>query len=185
MIGLSVQERLASLRARQPANAEQPAGATVWKLTAEELATLQSMPVSELRQLAEQQHQKAQAAYEKETSSPWYYGLTAPGVLTDATKKIRYSPELKLLDDAQDQIREADKATEESVKRRHLVSALQQARVAAGSISADAQSGSTEYLIFIKPVVDWAGEKLKPLGEGLEVAMLVLVGLFLLGGGSR
>lgn len=172
---------LASLRARGRANAPAPASGS-YRLSRDELAAINALPVPKVRELAQAQFRAAQDAWREATKVPWYYGITTIGVLTEGAGRIRYSAEAKLIDEAKEHLDRAEKETEEAAIRRAYVSAFSFSRIAAGEIAKEAELGSTAYLIFIKMPVERAGEALQGLiPDGMGTVLLVLGGLYVLG----
>jgi hypothetical protein len=135
------QEAASRLRgASSPARAPQRAQAA--SVTRDELAPLRTLPLAELRSLAQRQIEGARKALQDASKWDWWAPAAALPVHLG-----RWTPHRDAIDHAQELVRRADEDPDETTRRRQYIAAYAEARGQVELVTKEAQLGSTGYLV--------------------------------------
>lgn len=122
------------------------------------LATLQQGAVQPLRQQAEAEIRKAQAAFKEARGLSWTAFLNLPLLLLSKyTDYRRWKPISELIEQAEASLSAGDSAQDDEEKRRRYGSAWMTARVAQSAILREAGDGKTGVLEILKEESTQAG----------------------------
>ncbi len=122
------------------------------------LASLQQGAVQSLRQQAESEIRKAQAAFKEARGVNWTAFINAPlFILSKFADYRRWKPISELIDQAEQSLAAGDAAQAEDDKRRSYSSAWMTARLAQGAILREAGDGKTGVLDILKEESTQAG----------------------------